>query len=103
MSACYSLKASILLAIVRKANCMMKNMVSVIVIGIRAPNYAYDRQILAVSPYNAVDNREAPNSEGHNTGSHASRVGIAISSIDDIELIVASHQIELRLCNEKTS
>ena len=83
-----------------KPNGVMKNPVSSIVVGIRAPNNAYDRQILTVSPCNGIYHREAPNGESNNTGSHSSGAGIAISNIADIELVTASHQIEVGLCNE---
>lgn len=95
-----SLEAPQFLAEIRQANRVMQNAVCAIVIGIGPANDTDEGKILAVGTGNGIEDTEAPNSEGNNTGTDTTGTGIAISGISCIKLIAAANETEAGFSNE---
>lgn len=93
----HSLKASKLLTEIRNANCMMQDPVGTEVVRIRAPNNAYNREILTVGSGNTVDNTEPSNGESNHNCTHTLPSGVTIGSISSVDLIAAPNVVNARL------
>lgn len=96
----YSLKAFELLGKIRQANSVVENSIGTIIIGIGTTNNTNDGKIVTVSTSNGVDNAEASNCEGDNTGTDTPGPRIAICTITCVHLIATAYEVEPRLGNE---
>jgi hypothetical protein len=94
------LEATMLLTKVRLPNSVMEDAVGAEIVGIGATNKANDGEILAVGASNGVDHTQASHGERHRAGTNAVGSRVPIGSVTRVELIAATNEVEIGLCDQ---
>lgn len=76
---------------------MMKDSVSSIIVGVRATDYANERQVLTVSAGDGIQNAKTADGERDDTRADAAGPSVAVSGVSSIKLVTAADVIERRL------
>ncbi len=87
---CHSLEAAKLLTEIRNAYGVMQDTVGAKIVGVGTTHDADDREVLAVSTSDGIDDTETTDSEGDHHCPHSLPSSIPISSIARIDLIAAA-------------
>lgn len=79
---------------------MLQNPVRPVIVRIRSTYDANDRNILAVSSGDGVEDAESTDRERNNTGADAAGPSVAVGGVSSVELVAAGDEVEAGISNE---
>lgn len=85
---------------IRQSDGVVENPIRAVIVRIGATHDADDRQILAVSAGDGVDDAESADGEGSDAGAYAPGAGVSVRRITGVELVAAADEVELGLGNQ---
>ncbi|RDY08913.1 hypothetical protein CR513_06800, partial [Mucuna pruriens] len=78
----------------------MEYPIGAVVVRVGSSHHANHRQVLAVSSGDGVQDAESAHGEGDHARPHALRTRVAVGGVAGVELVAATHEVELRLGDE---
>ena len=91
------LEASDFLAEIRQADRVVENPISTVVVGVGTSDDTDDGEVLTVSAGDGVENAEAADGEGDDTGADAAGPSVAVGGVACVELVTAADVVKTRL------